>query len=129
MLRSAIGTDVKLDVIFDLIDRNYVLRKKDNIDDGIGVPDWRMALILLLCWLIIFLVLSKGVASSGKVAYFTALFPYVVLVTLLIRAATLPGAADGILFFITPQWDKILDPNVSNFPNLCPKQVNQPFSQ
>ena len=54
----------------------------------------------------------KGVASSGKAAYFTAIFPYVVLVTLLIRGVTLEGAVDGILFFITPQWDKILTPQV-----------------
>jgi solute carrier family 6 amino acid transporter-like protein 5/7/9/14 len=39
----------------------------------------------------LFLTLWKGVASSGKVAYFTAIFPYVVLVTLLIRGVTLPG--------------------------------------
>ena len=36
------------------------------------------------------------------------------LLTLLIRGVTLPGAADGMLFFITPQWDKILQPEVIN---------------
>lgn len=51
--------------------------------------------------------------SVFQAAYFTALFPYVVLITLLVRGVTLPGAVDGILFFLTPQWHKLLDPNVS----------------
>ena len=43
----------------------------------------------------------------------TALFPYVILLILLVRAATLPGFTAGVAFYITPQWDKILDINVS----------------
>ncbi|XP_071537637.1 sodium-dependent nutrient amino acid transporter 1-like [Panulirus ornatus] len=91
---------------------NYVLNIADNIDYGIGIPDWRLSLCLLFSWLVLFFTLVKGVQSSGKVAYFTALFPYVVLFTLLGRGVTLPGAVNGILYFITPQWDKLLDPNV-----------------
>ena len=45
-------------------------------------------------------------------AYFTALFPYVVLITLLIRGVTLEGASNGILYFIKPDWPKLLDVNV-----------------
>ena len=55
----------------------------------------------------------KGVSSSGKVAYFTALFPYVVMIALLIRGLTLPGAAQGLLFFFTPQWEKLASLQVS----------------
>lgn len=51
-------------------------------------------------------------ASSGKVAYFTALFPYVVLITLLVRGVTLEGAWDGIVYFVRPDWPKLLDANV-----------------
>ena len=46
-------------------------------------------------------------SSSGKVAYFTAVFPYVVMIALLVRGLTLPGAAQGLLFFFTPQWEKL----------------------
>jgi len=54
--------------------------------------------------------LVKGVKSSGKVAYFTAIFPYVVLLILLVRGVTLPGAGDGIVYFLKPQWEYLYKP-------------------
>jgi solute carrier family 6 (neurotransmitter transporter, glycine) member 5/9 len=48
-----------------------------------------------------------------QVAYFTATFPYVMLTVLVIRGATLDGAVDGILYFIVPDFDKLLNPDVS----------------
>ncbi|KAK6643313.1 hypothetical protein RUM43_004818 [Polyplax serrata] len=94
---------------------NEVLHEKDQIDDGIGLPDKNLTLCLALTWFLIMLVVIKGVKSSGKVAYFLALFPYVVLVALLIRGCTLPGALDGIIFFIKPQWSELLNPKVTSF--------------
>ncbi|CAG5100919.1 Similar to NAAT1: Sodium-dependent nutrient amino acid transporter 1 (Drosophila pseudoobscura pseudoobscura) [Cotesia congregata] len=89
-----------------------VLKEKDNIDDGIGWPDWKLTLCLLASWLCIFSVLVRGVKSSGKAAYFLALFPYVIMIALLVRAVTLEGAVDGIIFFIKPNWAKLFDPSV-----------------
>ncbi|CAG4979850.1 unnamed protein product [Colias eurytheme] len=89
-----------------------VLRQADGIHDGIGLPLWDLTLCLLVSWLIIFIIVARGVKSTGKAAYFLALFPYVVMFILLIRAVTLPGAVDGILFFVTPQWEKILEVRV-----------------
>lgn len=77
----------------------------------------------MFSWIVITIILIKGVASSGKVAYFTAIFPYVGLISLLIRGLTLDGAVDGILFFITPQWDKILKPEVPNLSKVDSVQV------
>jgi SNF family Na+-dependent transporter len=83
-----------------------VFPQKDDISDGLGKPDWRLSLCLLFSWICVFLSLWKGVKSSGKVAYFTAIFPYVVLLILLVRGVTLEGAWTGIKYFIEPQWSK-----------------------
>jgi len=57
-------------------------------------------------------VLCRGVKSTGKAAYFLAIFPYVVMVALLIRAVTLEGAINGIIFFVTPEWNALWKPTV-----------------
>ncbi|XP_021952467.1 sodium-dependent nutrient amino acid transporter 1 [Folsomia candida] len=104
--------NVKNETIASLYYYNEVFPQKDDISDGLGKPDWRLSLCLLFSWICIFLSLWKGVKSSGKVAYFTAIFPYVVLIILLIRGATLKGAWKGIKYLIEPQWDKLYDPKV-----------------
>uniref|UniRef100_A0A3Q3QS97 Transporter n=1 Tax=Monopterus albus TaxID=43700 RepID=A0A3Q3QS97_MONAL len=77
-----------------------------------GVMRWELFLILLLAWILLYLCIFKGVKSTGKVVYFTALFPYVILIALLINNMQLPGALDGITFFIVPEWDKLLSVEV-----------------
>ncbi|CAG9786166.1 unnamed protein product [Diatraea saccharalis] len=89
-----------------------VLRQSNGIDDGIGAPLWDLTLCLLASWIIIFVIVARGVKSSGKAAYFLALFPYIIMFILFIRAVTLPGAGKGILFFITPDWNKIFEISV-----------------
>lgn len=43
----------------------------------------------------------------------TATFPYLVLLVLLIRGATLPGAWRGVVFYLKPDWEKLLSTTVS----------------
>lgn len=47
-----------------------------------------------------------------KVVWFTALFPYVVLFILLIRGITLPGAYEGIRYYLQPNFDVIQNAEV-----------------
>ena len=42
----------------------------------------------------------------------TATFPYIVLLILLIRGATLPGSLKGVTYFLNPDFNKLGDPAV-----------------
>ncbi|KAK3084341.1 hypothetical protein FSP39_011857 [Pinctada imbricata] len=88
-----------------------VLERTGGLEDQ-GVLKWDLALILLLCWIIVYFCIWKGPKSTGKVVYFTATFPYLVLITLLIRGVTLKGSLKGILYFVKPKWELLLDPKV-----------------
>uniref|UniRef100_A0A8C4X2U1 Sodium- and chloride-dependent GABA transporter 2-like n=1 Tax=Erpetoichthys calabaricus TaxID=27687 RepID=A0A8C4X2U1_ERPCA len=90
-------------------------RRVLNISGGIevlGSLHWEMALCLLLTWIICYFCIWKGVKSTGKVVYFTATFPYVMLLILLVRGLTLPGAKDGIIFYLYPEPSRLADPEV-----------------
>jgi len=67
---------------------------------------------LLIAWALVYIALLKGVKSLGKVVYFTAIFPYFILVVLLVKGLTLPGAMDGIYFYVNPNWSKLTDMRV-----------------
>ncbi|CAF0862783.1 unnamed protein product [Adineta ricciae] len=85
---------------------NYVLRRSNSLED-MGSPHWSLTLCLLLSWILVAACIIQGIKSSGKVVYFTSLFPYVVIFALIIRGVTLPGAANGIKFYLKPNWSKI----------------------
>lgn len=87
--------------------QRHVLELSSGIDELGGIR-WELLGCLALAWIVVFLCLIKGIKSSGKVVYFTATFPYMVLITLLIRGATLPGSLNGIIFYIVPKWEKLL---------------------
>uniref|UniRef100_G3QJ37 Sodium- and chloride-dependent creatine transporter 1 n=1 Tax=Gorilla gorilla gorilla TaxID=9595 RepID=G3QJ37_GORGO len=90
---------------------NKVLR----LSGGLEVPgalNWEVTLCLLACWVLVYFCVWKGVKSTGKIVYFTATFPYVVLVVLLVRGVLLPGALDGIIYYLKPDWSKLGSPQV-----------------
>ena len=132
-----VGAEYKISKLFDLpvhmrksSSAQYfsrsVLAEADSIEPhNFTSISGNLVLSLLAAWFIVFLCCLKvrpvmyfisndlmidyiqGIKSSGKVVYFTAIFPYVVLIILLVRAVTLPGASHGLYFYLVPQWSKL----------------------
>ncbi|KAJ8340107.1 hypothetical protein SKAU_G00347400 [Synaphobranchus kaupii] len=88
-----------------------VLQLSSRMED-LSPVNWRLALCLLAIWVMCYFCVWKGVKSTGKVVYFTATFPFVTLLVLLIRGVTLPGAGGGIMYYLRPDYIRLADPQV-----------------
>ncbi|VDM61731.1 unnamed protein product [Angiostrongylus costaricensis] len=87
------------------------IQKSSGFDDLGGVK-LSMAACLAFVFLLVYFALWKGPKSSGKMVWITATAPYVVLSILLVRGVTLPGAAKGIYYYLTPDFAKLSDAKV-----------------
>ncbi|XP_031560118.1 sodium-dependent neutral amino acid transporter SLC6A17-like isoform X2 [Actinia tenebrosa] len=87
------------------------LKASSSINESGGIT-WHLALSLLLAWIVVWLCMMKGVQSAGKAVYFTATFPYIVLIIFFGRGISLPGAMDGIWYMFKPEFIKLANPQV-----------------
>ncbi len=63
---------------------------------------------LIFIWLSIWLIIRGGLKQVGKVLLFTVPIPVILVIILVIRGLTLPGAVQGINYYLSPDWSKIL---------------------
>ncbi|XP_051882556.1 sodium-dependent proline transporter [Pristis pectinata] len=89
------------------------LSGSSGLDDP-GPVRWPLAICLLAAWVFIFLCCLKGIRSSGKIVYITATFPYLVLIVLIIRGATLQGSLQGVKFYLSANWKRLGSAQVWN---------------
>nr|WLN44335.1 NTT3 [Sinonovacula rivularis] len=110
-ISSIIGQDNKtVDATVEYWERG-VLRLSGGIDEP-GQIVWQLAVSLACVWVLVYFCVWRGVRWTGKVVYFTALFPYVILTCLIIRGITLDGAADGLVFYFKPDFSRLGDSQV-----------------
>lgn len=121
---------------------SYYSREVLQLSPGIDVMGnvvWQLALCLLFAWAVVFLVLIKGISSLGKVShlsclkqvkmfhifwalssynqqvvYFTSTFPYVMMTILVINNCMLDGAAEGLIYYLKPDFSKLANAEVLN---------------
>ena len=97
--------------------------KNGGLEEGLGGMQWELTGCLICAWIVVYLIIAKGLHSSGKIIWFTALFPYFVMFILLGRALTLPGgrtalnwlepnspgAFEGLWYYVHVDWTKLYD--------------------
>ncbi len=78
----------------------------------LGGFSWIVLGALIVGWVAIWFCIRNGVKSVGKVVKYTVILPVILLIVMIIRGVTLPGAGDGLAYYLVPQWDKLLEPSV-----------------
>ncbi|XP_015771579.1 PREDICTED: sodium-dependent neutral amino acid transporter B(0)AT2-like [Acropora digitifera] len=91
---------------------HYALQISTGLEDGGIGMNWKLAGCLVFAWVITYLCVLKGIKSTGKVVYFTATFPYVILIILFFRGVTLKGAGNGIKTFFKPDWKLLANADI-----------------
>ncbi|KAL6100048.1 slc6a19 [Pungitius sinensis] len=85
------------------------LNSSASIGDSGGLH-WPIVLCLLAAWTVVAICCIRGIGTSGKAVYVTAILPYIVLAIFLIRGLTLKGSFSGIKFLFTPDVDELIKP-------------------
>ncbi len=67
---------------------------------------------LIITWIVIYFILRNGAQSVGKVVMITVPLPIILMGILLIRAVTLPGAVEGLNYFLEPNFSMLTNPSV-----------------
>lgn len=86
-----------------------------RLSDGpgiLGAPVVSIVIPLAIIWIILYIIMYKGAGQIGKVAVWTVIIPWVLLVILLVRGLTLPGAVQGLNYYLTPNFAKLKEGEV-----------------
>ena len=85
---------------------NSLLQRSPTISD-LGSPVPMMLICLIIGYILVFITISKGISTSSKVVYVTALGPYLFLFFLLGKGLSLPGSVEGVKFLFIPDWSSL----------------------
>ncbi|CAF1439591.1 unnamed protein product [Adineta steineri] len=97
----------------------YFYRRLQEVDkaDGfnnLGKVKWELALSLFVVFIFVYFALWKGIKSSGKAVWITAIAPYAVLLILLVRGITLSGSSIGIKYYLKPNMELLKNFSIWN---------------
>ncbi len=95
--------------------KTYFFDNVLQLTDGpmqLGGIVWPLAFFALITWIIIYFITRWGTKSVGAVVKWTVPLPYLLLVILLIHGLMRVGSVDGLIYYLTPTWDVLSNPEV-----------------
>ena len=78
---------------------------------SLGGVAWPIVASLAAVWVAMYLCIFRGVRLVSKVVLWTVPLPWIMLLILTVRGLTLPGAAQGLNFFLDPKWEMLGRPD------------------
>jgi len=82
-----------------------------SIDDG-GKVNWTVSLSLFSVWALCWLCMVRGIKSTGKVVYVTAILPLIILAVMFFRGVHLKGFQEGLTLLFIPEFERLKEPSV-----------------
>lgn len=64
---------------------------------------------LIITWCLIYFTIHRGVSAASKISRVTVLVPYILLSVLMVQTLKLDGALDGVIYFLKPRWNQLLN--------------------
>ena len=94
---------------------------------AIGSLTGKVVLSLGLVWILMFLCIFKGVNVVSKVVLWTVPLPWLMLVILMVRGLTLPGATQGLAYYMNPDWSQLAQPTTwREYKSTIPARYSHP---
>jgi NSS family neurotransmitter:Na+ symporter len=90
---------------------NTVLRLSDS-PGTLGGLNWPIVGALAFTWIVIYLVIYRGAEIVGKVSQVVMTLSWILILAILIRSLTLPGAVDGLNYYLDIDWSVLKGPDV-----------------
>ncbi|CAL8132882.1 unnamed protein product [Orchesella dallaii] len=90
---------------------NHLLKISSGIEDS-GEWNWYMAMCIIGAWIVVWLILLKGISTMQIVVYFTSTLPLLTFVCILVANHFLDGWEYGYTILWNPDWSVIYDPAV-----------------
>ena len=94
---------------------SYFFETVLNLSSGPGVLgglQWALVGFLAFTWVILFFLVFRGARHIGRIVFWTVTIPWALLIIILIRGLTLPGAVEGLNYYLTPDFAALASPDL-----------------